>query len=95
MSEEVRQFATKIRNGMDPEFTFLNMTWMEPTNNRGERALRVYVVQREIIGCISNGKGIGIYEMVMTVLASWKQQGHNLSKTPCEILTLECTELNI
>ena len=80
-SEEVRWYAAKIRNGMDHWFTFLMVPGVEPTNNRAERALREHVVQRRIMGCFRNGKGTGIYETVMTVLASWKQQGRNLSKT--------------
>ena len=46
---------------------------MEATNNRAERALREYVVRREIMGTFRNGKGTKIYETVMTVLASLKQ----------------------
>jgi len=90
-SEEVRRFATKIRNGMDHWFTFLAVPGVEPTNNRAERALREYVVQRKIMGCFRNGKGTWIYETVMTVLSSWKQQGRNLSKTLGETLTQEWT----
>lgn len=91
-SEEVRKFAAKIRNGMDHWFTFLAVPGVEPTNNRAERALREHVVQRRIMGCFRNGKGTGIYETVMTVLASWKQQGRNLSKTLGETLTQEWTK---
>ena len=91
-SEGVRRFAAKIRNGMDHWFTFLTTLGVEPTNNRAERALREHVVQRRIMGCFRNGKGTGIYETVMTVLASWKQQGRDLSKTLGETLTQEWTK---
>ena len=90
-SEEVRRFAAKIRNGIDHWFTFLVVPGVEPTNNRAERALREHVVQRKIMGCFRNGKGAGIYGTVMTVLASWKQQGHDLSRTLGETLTHEWT----
>ena len=90
-TEEVRRFAAKMRNGMDHWFTFLTVSGVEPTNNRAERALREFVVQRKIFGTFRNGKGTGIYETVMTVLASWKQQGRDLSKTLGETLTQEWT----
>jgi len=44
------------------------------------------------MGCFRNGKGTGIYETVTTVLASWKQQGRDLSKTLGETLTQEWTK---
>jgi len=50
------------------------------------------VVQRRIMGCFRNKKGTGIYETVMTVLASWRQQGRDLSKTQGEALTQEWTK---
>ena len=88
-SAEVRRFAAKIRNGIGHWFTFLVVPGVEPTNNRAERALREHVVQRKIMGTFRNGKGTRIYETVMTVLASWKQQGRDLSQTLGEALTQE------
>jgi transposase len=64
---------------------------VEPTNNRAERALRESMVQRKIMGCFRNGKGTWIYETVMTVLASWKQQGWDLPQALGEALTQEWT----
>ena len=88
-SAEVRRFAGKVLNGMDYWFTFLTVPGVEPTNNRAERALRESVVQRRIMGCFRNGKGTWIYETVMTVLASWKQQGKDLPQALGEALTQE------
>ena len=88
-SEEVRRFVAKMRNGMDHWFTFLVVPGVEPTNNRAERALREHVVQRRIMGCFRNGKGTRIYETVMTVLATGKQRGLDLSQTMGEALTQE------
>lgn len=84
---EVRRFAAKIRNGVDHWFTFVTTPGVEPTNNRAERALREHVVQRKIIGTFRNGKGTRIYETIMTLLATWKQQGLNPSKALAETLT--------
>ena len=88
-SVEVRRFAGKIMNGLDHWFTFLVVPGVEASNNRAERALREHVVQRKIMGCFRNGKGTGIYETVMSVLASWKQQDRNLPQTLSETLTQE------
>jgi len=88
-SVEVRRFAAKMRNGIGHWFTFLVVPGVEATNNRAERALREHVVQRKIMGTFRNGKGTGIYETVMTVLATWKQQGLPLAETLAEALTKE------
>jgi transposase len=88
-SVEVRRFAAKIMNGLDHWFTFLVVPGVEASNNRAERALREHVVQRKIMGCFRNGKGTGIYETVMSVLASWKQQGRDLPQTLSETLSQE------
>jgi len=87
--EETRRFAGKVMNGLDYWFTFLTVKGCEPTNNRAERALRESVVQRKIMGCFRNGKGTWIYETVMTVLATWKQQGRDLPQALGETLTQE------
>ena len=88
-SEEARRFAGKVLNGMDHWFTFLVVPGVEPTNNRAERALREHVVQRKIMGCFRNGKGTWIYETVMTVLSTWKQQGRDLPQALGDTLTQE------
>ena len=87
--EKTRRFAGKMMNGMDHWFTFLTVKGCEPTNNRAERALRESVVQRKIMGCFRNGKGTWIYETVMTVLSTWKQQGRDLPQALSESLTHE------
>ena len=87
--EKTRRFAGKMMNGMDHWFTFLTVPGVEPTNNRAERALRESVVQRKIMGCFRNGKGTWIYETVMTVLSTWKQQGRDLPQALGEALTQE------
>ncbi|MDP2907374.1 MAG: transposase, partial [Nanoarchaeota archaeon] len=50
---------------------------IEPTNNKAERALREFVVQRKITGTLRNEKGTRITETIMTAIATWKLQGHN------------------
>jgi len=73
-SERVRKLVGKIRNGSKHWFTFVLVPGVEPTNNRAERALREHVVIRKIIGTLRNGKGIRAHEVIMSVLASWRQE---------------------
>ena len=68
--EEVWRLAAKMRNDMDNWFTFLAVPYVESTNNRAERSLREYVIQRKIFTTFRNGKGTEIYETVMTVPSS-------------------------
>jgi transposase len=74
----VKKIIEKMRNGFDHWFTFIINPGVEPTNNRAERALRESVVQRKIIGTLRNEKGTHIFEVLMSVFATWKQQGKNL-----------------
>ena len=74
-SEKVRKLIGKISNGFEYWFTFIIQPGVEPTNNRAERAIREHVVQRKIIGTLRNSKGTTIHERLMTVLATWSQQG--------------------
>lgn len=74
-SVKVRKLIGKISNGFEYWFTFVIHPAVEPTNNRAERALREHVVQRKIVGTLRNNKGTSVHERIMTVLATWKQQG--------------------
>lgn len=74
---ELRKFVTKIRNGIEYWFTFLDHEGVEPTNNRAERALRELIVQRKIMGTLRNEKGATIMERITSCIATWKQQGLN------------------
>jgi transposase len=74
-NEDIRRLMSKICNGFEYWFTFVIHPDVEPTNNRAERAIREHVVQRKIIGTLRNDKGTSIHERIMTVLATWAQQG--------------------
>jgi hypothetical protein len=84
---EVVRFVGKVRNGFGHWFTFVTVPGVEPTNNRAERALKEHVVQRKIFGTFRNGKGTGIYETVMSLLATWRQRGLNPYEAMAESLT--------
>lgn len=73
----IRRMQTKIRNGLPHWLTFLRVPGVEPTNNRAERGLRESVVLRKIIGTLRNTKGTQIFETIMTLLMTWRQQGLN------------------
>jgi len=90
--EETSRFVRKVWNGFDYWFTFVTTPGVEPTSNRAERALREHVVQRKIMGCFRNGKGTWIYETMMTLLATWKQQGRDLPQALGDALTQEWTK---
>jgi transposase len=75
--DKVQKLVRKISNGFDYWFTFVINPNVEPTNNRAERALREHVVLRKIVGTLRNGKGTSIHERIMTVLATWGQNGLN------------------
>lgn len=77
VNEKVKKLIGKISNGFEYWFTFVIHTGVEPTNNRAERALREHVVLRKILGTLRNEKGTSIHERIMTMLATWGQQGLN------------------
>jgi len=87
-SLEAKRFIGKVRNGFGYWFTFVLVPGLESTNNRAERALKEPVVQRKIIGTFRNERGTCIYETLMSLLASWKQQGCNPYQAMSEALTV-------
>ena len=86
---EVQEFAEKIGRGFPYWFTYITHPGIEPTSNRAEQSLREPVVQRKIMGCFRNHKGIHIYETITTVLTTWKQRGHNTYEKLGQTLTQE------
>lgn len=84
--KSTKKFVAKIRNGLDYWFTFLLHPGVEPTNNRAERAIRETVVQRKIFGTLRNEKGTRIFEVLSTILATWKQEGRPLHQTLVQAL---------
>ena len=86
-SAEAKRFIGKVRNGFDHWFTFVTVAGVEPTNNRAERALKEPVVQRKIIGTFRNEKGTRVYETIMSLVATWKQQGLNPYEAMAQSLT--------
>jgi len=75
--EKVIKLISKIKNGFEYWFTFVLRPGVELANNRAERALREHVVIRKVAGTLRNKKGTYIHEGIMTMLATWSQQGLN------------------
>jgi len=67
----------KIEGGLDHWLTFLGEPAVSPTNNAAENALREPVVLRKIIGTLRNDRGMFAHETILSLLATWRQQGRN------------------
>ena len=79
--KEYRTFAVKLRNAIPHLFTCLINLFVEPTNNIAERSLRELIVIRKIIGGLRRQNGARTMETIVSMLATWKQQGKNPYQT--------------
>ncbi|MFC7056854.1 IS66 family transposase [Halovenus salina] len=68
----------KIEGGLDHWLTFVGEPAVSPTNNAAENALREPVVLRKLIGTLRNDRGMFVHETLLSLLATWSQQGRNL-----------------
>jgi transposase len=57
--------------------TLSQITPVSPTNNAAENALREPVILRKLIGTLRNERGMFVHETVLSLLATWSQQGRN------------------
>lgn len=76
-----KKLGNKIMNGINYWFTCVVDTFVEPTNNFAEQALRELIVQRKIMGGLKAEKGAWIMERVMSMLVSWRKQGLSVFPT--------------
>jgi transposase len=67
----------KIEEGLDHWLTFVGEPAVSPTNNAAENALREPVVLRKLIGTLRNDRGMFVHETLLSLLATWSQQGRN------------------
>jgi transposase len=79
--KKARRFVSKVWRGFPHWFSFVVVEGLEATNNRAENALREGVVQRKIFGTLRNEKGSQIYETLLTLTTTWKQQKLDLHDT--------------
>jgi len=73
-------FAVKLRNAIPSLFTCLIYLFVKTTNNIAERALRELIVIRKIIGGLRSKCGATTFEIIATMLTTWKQQGLNTTQ---------------
>lgn len=73
--ESRRKVGQYLRNGWGSWLTFLRYPGVEPTNNRGERALREAVVIRKIVGTLRKAEGADVFARLLSVLGTWKLRG--------------------
>jgi transposase len=65
----------KVEEGL---WAFARVQGVEPTNNAVERALRPAVIWRRISGGTDSVQGSRFVERILTVVATCRQQGHNV-----------------
>src|SRR6056297_3617718 len=75
--EAVATLLGKIEGGIDHWLTFVGEPEVSQTNNAAENALREPVVLRKIIGTLRNDRGMFVHETILSLLATWRQQGRN------------------
>ncbi len=73
----VATLVGKIDGGLNHWLTFVGEPAVSPTNNVAENALREPVVLRKIIGTLRNDRGMFVHETLLSLLATWSQQGRN------------------
>ena len=74
---ELRKIAVLLENGLEFWFTCLLHKNVEPTNNRAERQLREFVIQRKIYSTFRSEQGPRTAEVLFSLLATWKLRGLN------------------
>ncbi len=65
----------KVEQGL---WNFTRVQGVEPTNNVAERAMRHAVIWRKISGGTDSARGSRFVERMLTVVATCRQQGHNV-----------------
>ena len=76
--KELRKIAVLLENGLEQWFTCLKYDNVQLTNNRAERELREFVVQRKIYSTFRSEQGLRTTEIILSALATWKLRGLNM-----------------
>jgi len=76
--QNLRKFATKIKNGGEKWFTPILYPELPMDNNEAERSLRPFVIIRKIIGCLRSDLGKRNYEIMMSLISTWQKQDKNV-----------------
>ena len=81
-----KKFAQSILKRPDQLFVFVTKPDVEGTNNRAERAIRPHVVYRKISGGTRSPIGTKRYEVLASVLQTFKLKEKNFVKAGLEIM---------
>lgn len=73
----VATLLRKIERGLDHWLPFVGEPAISPTNNPAKNALREPVILRKLMGTLHNERGMFVHETVLSLLATWSQQGRN------------------
>lgn len=76
--KSLRKFAKTIENGLNSWFTAILEPEIEFTNNRAERELREPIVLRKISGGFQAQSGAKSFEVIMSLIMTFKKQGKDL-----------------
>ena len=73
-TDEMRKFATSLRNAEPNLFTFLRFDDMDSTNNLAERVQRPVAIQRKIRGHLWSDSGMHMMSVLITCIGTWKMR---------------------
>jgi transposase len=79
--KNLRKLAGLIENGGDDWLTPILYPKVPLDNNEGERSLRPFVIDGKIMGCLRSETGKHVYEIMMSLVSTWKKQNKNVFYT--------------
>lgn len=74
----------KVKGDLYHRLIFVSEPAVSSTNNAAENAFREPVVLRKIIATLQNDRRMFVRRKVLSLLATWGQQGQNLPKNSTE-----------
>ncbi len=92
---KLRKFAKTIENGLNAWFTAILESEIEFTNNRAERELREPIVLRKIIGGFQAQSGAKSFEIMMSIIMTFKKQGKDLHESIKDALIKEQLRIGV
>jgi hypothetical protein len=73
----VATLIRKIEAGLYHWLTDKGEPAVSPTNNATDNALREPVVLQKLLGALRNDRGMFVYDTVLSLMMTWRQQGRN------------------
>ncbi len=91
----LKKIAKTIENGLNSWFTAILEPEIEFTNNRAERELREPIVLRKIIGGFHAQSGARSFEVIMSLIMTFKKQGKDLHESIRNALIKEQVRIGV